>query len=79
MDWNNWRENPPPRLTWVWAAYSESGEQRIVKTCRQGCCVHTEFGTMLLPAYWIPTTEKEAEAELARWNAMPQIDWGTLT
>lgn len=65
LDWSVWT---PPRRTWVWAICREGDKPQLVKTCRHGCCVHSFFGSMLLPRWWRAATEAEGAAEQAEWD-----------
>lgn len=57
-----WSEKTPPRNHWVAAQYGVLEPVQIVKTCRHGCCVHSMFGTMVLPRYWRDATAEEIAA-----------------
>ena len=69
-----WTENPPPKNTWVWAKYREDEKWQLLKTCKRGCCVHSSFGTMILPVFWYRATEEEGLKEQDTWNKLPQIN-----
>lgn len=69
-----WRDDPPPRSTFVWARYRLAEKWHLVKTCRRGCCVYDGMGTLILPRFWREATEVEAAQEQAVWNAMKPID-----
>ncbi len=78
---NIWRENPPPRDTWVWAKYSLTRDQwQLVKSCKRGCCVYKYGETMFLPKYWREATEAESVEEQRASEAITPIDpWPLLT
>lgn len=75
LDWRVWT---PPRTTWVWALFREGEKPTLVKTCRQGCCVHSWMGSMVLPRWWRLASEEDGAAEQARWAAMPKINLSDL-
>lgn len=63
-----WRENKPPISTWVWGIYRAGEKPQLVLTCKRGCCVYSDFGCMILPAYWHPATEAEGVAAQAEYD-----------
>lgn len=77
-DWKDWSQERPARDTWVWMKFSLEDEWRLVKTCKRGCCVYSELGTLILPNFWKPATDAEGATEQASWDAMPEIDMWDL-
>lgn len=75
----DWFSDTPPKDTWVWARYSCSEPWRLVKTCRNGCCVYSAHGCMTLPYFWKAATREEGELEAAEWADIQPIDrWDLL-
>lgn len=60
--WTFWKDEPPPRTSFVVAKYEFSGPEELVKTCRRGCCVNAGFGPMRLPKFWRAPTDLEIDA-----------------
>lgn len=73
MNTVKWSEQRPPHDIWVWASYDDE-KWSLVKTCKRGCCVHSSFGTMVLPKFWYLATLEEGIKEQEAWDNMPQID-----
>jgi hypothetical protein len=77
---NIWRENPPPRNTWVWAKFKLTKDKWImVKTCKRGCCVYHFGEALILPKFWRDATPEEIAAEEEACSKIKPIDvWALL-
>ena len=64
----HWKEETPPRQTWVAARYGVMEPDHIVKTCKHGCCViDPGCGCMMLPSYWRLASEAEVTSVGGKW------------
>lgn len=75
-----WRDDPPPRDTYVWARYTLTQDKwQMVKTCKRGCCVYAFGCSMVLPKFWAEATPEEAASEDRDRSAIKPIDpWDLL-
>lgn len=75
----SWNESAPPIDTWVMASYGVMDKLRIVKTCKNGCCVYSpSSGNLILPSLWRLATEKEIEDATMQIEPYQQIDINEL-
>lgn len=72
---NIWKENRPPKYTWVWAKYGLKEDWMLVRTCGHGCCVfHIGMSSMILPKFWREATPDEAVKADAEMQTRVGID-----
>lgn len=64
----DWTVTRPPLDTWIVMRYELSDDDRVVKTCRRGCCVIDPGlgGCMVLPRWWRFAKDDEVPADAIR-------------